>query len=104
MSTIKSYLGAPVVVVEDLPDGTTVVTAAEVVSTGDLYEYALPGRAAAADAVPLPEPVVLPVEAEPDPNDPDESAEPQPVTYSGPERRTAQRRSGVERRQAAAGV
>jgi hypothetical protein len=87
MNIIKAYLGSPVVVVQDLSDGTSVVTAAEIVSTGDLYDYTLNTAS-------------VPQAAE---NEPGATGSPQPVDittadYSGPDRRLITRRAGVERR------
>ena len=97
MSEVKAYLGSPVVVVQDLPDGSSVITAAEIVETAALETYTLP--TGAGPVVPVEPPVVVP--------DPGVGGSPQPVDittadYTGPDRRLITRRSGVERRVAAA--
>jgi hypothetical protein len=93
---IKAYLGSPVVVVQDLSDGTSVVTAAEIVSTGDLYDYTLNTASVPQVAENEPAPPA-------DVPDPGATGSPQPVDittadYSGPDRRLITRRSGGERR------
>ena len=94
MAPLKSYLGSPVVVVQDLPDGSSVITAAEIVETAALETYTLPTGPA-----PVVTGTVQPVVV----TDPTSTGSPQPVEittadYSGPNRRLITRRSPVERR------
>ena len=98
MSEVKAYLGSPVIVVQDLPDGSSVITAAEIVETAALETYTLPTGAAPVVPAPVEPPIVVP--------DPGVGGSPQPVDivtadYTGPDRRLITRRSGVERRVAA---
>src|ERR1035437_1056329 len=53
MSAIKSYLGSPVVVIQDLPDGSSIISATEIVETAALEVYTLPAGAPGAPVPPL---------------------------------------------------
>ena len=125
MSTIKSYLGSPVVVIQDLPDGSSIISATEIVETAALEVYTLPAGAPGAPVPPLSGTTGFPVPGTSVPGTtgfpvpgtsvppltgttgfgadaPQPLGSPAPAVvsadYSGPDRRIFTRRVGTERR------
>ena len=72
---MKSYLGSPVQVLEDFPDGTSAISAVEIVSTGDLYDWLHPTQATPAVEEPATVEEAAPVDAV--------GGEPQPAEAPG---------------------
>ena len=112
MSAIKSYLGSPVVVIQDLPDGSSIISATEIVETAALEVYTLPAGAPGAPVPPLSGTTGFPVPGTSVPpltgttgfgaDAPQPLGSPAPAVvsadYSGPDRRIFTRRSIGERR------